>query len=115
MALNQRCANGDCPKHTIHTGGEFIYSAEKRAWFCKDCFYVPTVLNPGKNLWEFTTTHLTGQPVQVKGLAHLRQLEREHGVSSHAANNMESSWNSPPPPRRGPELPRQLQDMIRGR
>ena len=112
MALNQRCGNPDCPKHHTNCGGEFMYSREKRDWFCKDCFYVPAVLNPGKNLWEFTTSHFTGQPIQVKGLEHLRQLEKEYGCSNHVANNMEKNWSTPPPVRER-ALPRELAEMIR--
>lgn len=113
MALNQYCANGDCPKHLSRSGGEFIYSAEKRAFFCKDCFNVPTVFNAGKNLWEFTTTHFNGQRVEVKGLAHLRQLEKEYGCSNHSANNMESGWSTPPPMRERPMHPR-IAELLRG-
>jgi hypothetical protein len=106
------CANSTCPKHTKYTGGRFVYSSEKRAFFCEDCFHVPMVLNSAKNLWEFTTTHFTGYPVHVKDLAHLRQLEKEHGCSSHAANNMESNWSVPPPVKPW-SPPKELRDFMR--
>jgi len=115
MALNQRCGNVDCWKHTEQSGGEFIYSRERREWFCKDCFNIPAVLSPGKNLWDFTTTHITGKPVHVTSLAHLRQLEKQYGCSSHIANNESKNWSTPPPVKQGPALPRQLAEMIRER
>jgi hypothetical protein len=108
------CANQDCPKHTTYSGGEMVYSVERRAFFCKDCFHIPAVFNSGKNLWEFTTTHFNGEQIHVKSLAHLRQLERQYGCSNHAANNMESRWNEPPATRQAP-MPRQLAEMIQGR
>lgn len=113
MALNQYCANENCPKHTVKSGGEFIYSMEKRAFYCKDCFHTPAIMNPGKNLWEFTTTHFTGEPVHVKSLAHLRQLEKQYGVSNHAANHMESGWSTPPPVKQAP-MNRHLAELLRG-
>lgn len=113
MALRNYCANPQCPKHTTYSGGEFVYSNEKRAFFCKDCFYTPAIMNPGKNLWEFTTTHFTGQPIHVKSLNHLRELEKQYGVSNHAANHMERQWNCPPPVRERPMHPK-LAELLRG-
>lgn len=85
------CVNPECPKHSQYRGGKFRLIGGK--WYCSDCAEWAGVLpNSGKNLWDFTTTHLTGQPIHVKSLNHLRQLEREHGVSSHAANYMERNW-----------------------
>jgi len=114
MALNQRCANSQCPKHTEPRGGEFIYSREKREWFCKDCFYIPTVFNEGKNLWEFTTTHFNGEAIHVKSLSHLRELERQYGCSNHAANHMESQWNDPPKvkPWQGSKQYREIANLV---
>lgn len=103
MALNQFCANEDCPKHTVGSGGRFIYSREQGKFFCEDCFHIPAVMNDGKRLWDFTTTHLNGEPIHVKSLSHLRQLEKQFGVSSHAANYEQSNWNTPPPIKRHPE------------
>lgn len=114
MAAKQTCANSECPKHEVPSGGRFIYSAERKAWFCEDCFHVPVVFNEGKNLWEFTTTHFNGQPVHVRSLSHLRELEKQYGCSNHAANNMESNWNVPPPMRRAP-MPRELAELVGGR
>lgn len=34
---------------------------------------------PG-SAFPYTTTHITGKPVEVQSLAHLRQLEKRHGV-----------------------------------
>lgn len=100
MALKQYCANESCPKHTVASGGRFIYSREQSKFFCEDCFHIPAVLNSAKNLWDFTTTHLDGNPIHVRSLEHMRQLEKQFGVSNHAANHMESQWNSPPPIKR---------------
>ena len=98
------CSNESCPRHTEYSGGRFIYSAEKRAFFCEDCFHVPVQLNDCKELYSFVTTHLTGQPIEVKGKAHLQRLEKEHGVSHHQMNHDERNWNVPPPVRQRPEF-----------
>lgn len=114
MALNLYCANPDCPKHTVKSGGVFIYSREKRDFFCDDCFQVPIVHNDGENRWHFTTTHFDGNPIEVKGLGHLRQLEKNFGCSSHAANYDQKNWNTPPPVKPFP-VDRELQSRINGR
>lgn len=90
------CANVNCPKHTVYTGGRFIYSKEKRAFYCEDCFHPEVIMNGAKNLWDFTTTHFNGHPIHVQGLSHLRELEKQYGCSSHAANHMQADWNTPP-------------------
>lgn len=115
MPLNLFCANEGCPKHLTKCGGAFIYSRERQAFFCKDCFQAaPPVLADCKDRWNFTTTHFTGQPIEVKGLNHLRQLEKQYGCSNHAANNMERNWSTPPPVRSIPLHPK-LAEMIRDR
>jgi hypothetical protein len=93
MALRQFCANESCPKHTVASGGTFRYSEERRAWFCKDCFFVPAVMNDCKELYSFTTTMLDGTPIDVRGKSHLRQIEQLYGVSHHMLNNDQSHWD----------------------
>lgn len=93
-----RCANVSCPRHTDYAGGRFRFV--RGEWFCHECADMAgtgVVFNTGKNLWDFTTTHFNGHAVHVKSLAHLRELEREHGCSNHAANHMERNWDTPPP------------------
>lgn len=82
------CANTECRWSTERRGGVFHFRDGK--WYCEDCVHFRFELNPGKNLYEFETFNLgkspSEQPVQVKSLSHLRQLEKEHGVISVAAN-----------------------------
>jgi len=89
------CANTDCPASKEYVGGRFVLYGGK--WYCANCAANPTIFEPGKARWDFTTTHLNGKPIHVKSLKHLRQLEKKFGVSNTAANNMERNWNTPPP------------------
>jgi hypothetical protein len=109
-----RCANPNCAKHFERHGGEFVYSLERKAFFCKDCFHVPMVWNEGENRWHFTTTHFNGERIEVKSLAHLRSLEKQYGCSSHAANYDQKNWSTPPPVRPMP-VDRELMDRMNGR
>jgi len=85
------CSNPSCPKHTVHSGGKF--KLVNKQWFCSECAgNAGAIMNPGKNLFDFVTTHFDGTPVHVKGLGHLRQLEKKFGVSNHAANYDERHW-----------------------
>jgi len=88
------CANEDCPKSKKHVGGRFRNFHGK--WFCEECAQIQGVMNPGKDLWSFTTRHLNGDPIKVKSLAHLRQLEKQYGVSNQAANYDERHWDTTP-------------------
>jgi hypothetical protein len=88
----QYCAEESCPKHRIHTGGKFSVRLSDGKTFCEDCFQWAGTGASCKNLWEFTTTHFDGTPVRVRGLHHLRQLEKQYGVSSHAANYDQRNW-----------------------
>ena len=109
------CANSACIKHTEYRGGEFVYSAEHKAFFCKDCFKsAPAVLPMCRDRWNFTTTHFNGQPIRVHGQAHLRQLEKQYGVSSHALNYDSRNWDTPPPVRPHP-VDRELLSRLDGR
>jgi hypothetical protein len=86
------CANEHCPKHT-EGGGRFRKVGEK--WYCyPGCAENLDVLSPGKNLWDFSTTHIhpDAKPVYVGSLANMRRLESQYGVSNHAANNYERNW-----------------------
>lgn len=84
------CANTDCIRHTEHRGGKFRFINGKE--YCMDCSENQAVMNPGKELWSFTTTHFDGHPVKVKSLSHLRQLEKQYGCSNHAANYDQRNW-----------------------
>lgn len=88
----QFCDNQACKKHTVHMGGKFRVRLSDRKTFCEDCFHLEVVMSPGKNLWQFTTTHFTGYPVEVKSGGHLDALCRQHGVSNHAREHMERNW-----------------------
>lgn len=111
MSLNLRCATVGCPKNLEHRGGEFIYSRERNAFFCKDCFHIPAVLDDCKELYTFQTRHLNGELIQVNGKRHLMQLEKAYGVSHHQLNNEQRHWSDPPshrPEPMNPELERLL-------
>ena len=84
------CANPECALHTETRGGKFRMVDGR--WFCERCAPGGVIMEPGKNRFDFVTTHFDGTPVHVKGLAHLRQLEKQYGVSNHAANYDEKHW-----------------------
>jgi hypothetical protein len=98
------CANPTCPKATVYSGGKFRYDTVTKQLFCEDCFGIFTTHNDGKNLWNFVTTHFTGERVEIKNAAHLRQLCKQHGVSNHAYEHYERNWNTPPPDKRAPTM-----------
>ena len=88
------CANENCIKHKEHAGGKFKLVGGQ--WLCQDCAEwagTGVVFNKGKNLFQFSTTHFNGRRIDVKGLGHLRKLEKEFGVSSVVANNMERNFD----------------------
>jgi len=100
------CGNPACPKHTVYSGGQFIYAAERREWLCSDCFYDGLRLpNTAKSAFEFETTAITGKPVQVRGIRHLEKLEKEHGCSSVVLNCDRSNWDHPKQPRENWQTP----------
>jgi hypothetical protein len=92
------CDNEECRWHTERKGGKFHFRSGKT--YCDECVHTAYLGEPGKNLWDFTTmnigSHKMTEPIHVKSLAHLRQLERQHGVVSVAANYDSSRWNEPP-------------------
>lgn len=93
MAIEpQFCANKNCIKHTEHRGGVFRFKVSTGETFCEDCFRPGVQMNPGMELYDFTTTHLNGERIHVRGKAHLQQLERKFGVSHQQLNNMERNW-----------------------
>lgn len=93
MAIEpQYCANEVCIKHTERRGGKFRYNSHNGKTYCEDCFRPEVQFDGAKELYEFSTTHLTGERIHVRGKAHLRELERKHGVSHQQLNNYERSW-----------------------
>lgn len=105
------CANPDCRWHTEVKGGTFNYSSERRGFFCDECFHEVPVSTPGKNLWDFTTTHLTGKPIHITSVRQLDRLCRQYGVSNQAREMNQSNWDVPPSvqaQKMNPELERLL-------
>jgi len=88
------CSNEGCRNHTERSGGRFTYRAGK--WFCAECAGNGFVADSAKNLWEFQTMNIGNDPnkgaIQVNSLKHLRQLEKQHGVISVAANYDQARW-----------------------
>ena len=85
-----KCANQNCIKHTEDRGGKFRFV--RGEWWCDECAASVIVFNDGKNLWDFTTTHFTGERVHIRSRSHLDELCRKHGVSNFARENYERSW-----------------------
>ena len=104
--MRTMCGNPSCPKHTTYSGGEFIYSPMRKAFFCKDCFYdAPILPNTAKSAFDFVTTAITGKPVHVESMQHLSRLEKEHGCSSVVLNCDRSNWDHPKQPRENWQTP----------
>jgi hypothetical protein len=100
------CANESCPKHTVYSGGQFLYSTERKGFYCSDCFYYGPVLpNVAKSAFDFVTTTINGKPVHVQGISHLQRLEKEHGCSSVVLNCDRSNWGTPKRPRENWQTP----------
>jgi len=89
------CTNEDCKWNKEIKGGKFTFRGGLA--YCDDCLRVSYLMNDGKNLYEFTTSHLTspGQPVEITSKGQLRRLEKEHGVAHVQGNYMERNWNPP--------------------
>ena len=101
------CSNPTCEKHTVYSGGQFIYSAERRGFYCTDCFmggrrFLP---NMAKSAFDFTTSTITGKPIRVESMQHLQRLEKEHGCSSVVLNCDRSNWGTPKAPRENWQTP----------
>ncbi len=90
------CANPNCLLHTERRGGHFRFNEAKQEWYCEDCYAGSRVaFSDGKNLWDFTTTHFTGERVHIRSRNHLDELCKRHGVSNHARENNERNWDRP--------------------
>jgi hypothetical protein len=89
----QFCANKNCKKHTVHTGGRFRFKVSTGETFCEDCFTVAIQFDSAKNLYDYTTTHFNGEKIHIRDKNHMRKLEKQFGVSSVIANNMERNWD----------------------
>ena len=98
--LRLHCSNPDCRWHTEVRGGTFHF--HNHQCLCSDCYFLRPVLNAGKNLWDFETTNLdpSGKRIKVSSVGQLRQLEKQHGVVSVAANMDQRHWNTAPQTRR---------------
>lgn len=105
------CANEACPKHTVHSGGTFVFSQEDRKMYCDDCFHIKPVMNDCKNLYSFSTTHLNGKLIEVRDKKHLQQLEKEFGVSHQQLNQDQAHWDTPPTPRTR-DMPREIHNLL---
>lgn len=95
--IENYCTTADCRWHTERKGGRFVFINYKP--YCEECAGNATVFNSGKNLWDFETTNMSkvpGQKIKVKSLNHLRQLEKQHGVVSVAANYDARRFEHPP-------------------
>jgi len=101
------CANPSCPKHSAYSGGEFIYSAEKKGFYCTDCFRNGSAALPNvaKSAFDFVTSTITGKPDHVESMQHLQRLEKEHGCSSVVLNCDRSNWGRPKMPRENWQTP----------
>ena len=62
-------------------------------WLGPCCIHLRTYT---KSTFPFVTPHITGQPVEVKSLRHLRQLEQQHGVAVAAYAMDQKNFNDPP-------------------
>ena len=93
MAKLTKCV--DCKKRT---GGALRFTS--RGWVHHKCEPVQGTRDHARNLYGFSTTHISPDPnlgpVTVQSLAHLRRLEKEHGVVSVTANFDEKNWAEPP-------------------
>ena len=89
------CDNEECRWHTERKGGAFRVRNGKT--YCDECMASYVIAEPGKELWSFTTMNIGDtthqKPIRVNSLNHLRQLEREHGVISVAANFDQKHWD----------------------
>lgn len=104
--MRTMCGNPACPKHTTYSGGQFIYSPTRKAFFCSDCFYeAPVLPSVAKSAFDFVTSTITGKPIRVESMQHLQRLEKEHGCSSVVLNCDRSNWDHPKQPRENWQTP----------
>lgn len=80
------------------TGGKFRWTPKGYAHH--KCSPKPGTRDHAKDLYGFTSSHISSDPnlgpVTVQSLAHLRRLEKEHGVASVMSNQDEKNWAEPP-------------------
>jgi hypothetical protein len=88
----QFCAEVSCVKHTEHRGGRFFYSVSDGKTYCEDCYGLHVIPEPGKNLWDYHTTHFDGKNRYIGSLQNMRKLEKQFGVSNQAANDYTRNW-----------------------
>lgn len=73
------------------------FHTDSKKWFCNPCYpgegKIATV--PGA-MFPYSTTNLTGKPVMVQSLRHLRKLEAQSGVHSVAFNQNSNHFDCPP-------------------
>lgn len=96
MALQESIVCGNCGRSGAESGGRFTFKGNK--WVCA------VACDPGfkgtrdhaKNNFSFESMNISADPnqgpVKVNNLAHLRRLEREHGVVSVVGNMDEKNW-----------------------
>jgi len=70
--------------------GRFRYVGGGKYVHVPKCSGGDKVRDTAKSTFPFTTSNLSGEPVTVQSMRHLRKLENEHGVQS-AAYNLDSS------------------------
>lgn len=94
MGLDLYCGNPECKWHSEKKGGRFshVLSGPDKGAYCEDCMKLRWAGNPGRNLWDFTTSNITGSPVHINSLGQLRQMEKQYGVSSVTANSDSKNW-----------------------
>ena len=68
-------------------GGHFRLRGSK--WYHVPACTTVSIRDTAKSTFPFTTTHIDphGQPIEVRSMRHLRQLENQYGVTSHVYNN----------------------------
>ena len=91
------CTNPECRWHSEHKGGRFLYMKARAGRpagpYCEDCVRNWYEGAPGKNLWDFTTANISGDPIHVTSFGHLQQLEKQYGVRSVVGNMDERHWS----------------------
>ena len=94
MKSERSCSNKMCRRHAsgYYPGVRFTLYASCMRWFCEDCGPNTSSSYCG-NLYDFETTHLTGERIHVTSKRHLQQLEKEHGVSSCILNYNQRNWD----------------------
>ena len=96
--MEMYCTNPACRWHSKRKGGKFLF--RDGLAYCEECLKEFRITETGKNPWQFETLNINGDPnkgpVKVNSLHHLRQLVKQHGVVSVAANFDSRNWDAPP-------------------